>query len=150
MNFHKIFYNYLISCAPGIIGSDLDDIFCNRNILFNEQKNLYGSSIFYFCASDWFFFIAWAIFVRGEVCSEKENMGETMKKEPSQWWWLDSQNTTNRSPWLQSTLSGMHCIINFLQFYFQLNSDNVEKDGYDLSGCYFSTSLSSLPFVLWI
>jgi len=52
-------------------------------------------------------------------------MGETMEKQPSQWWWLDNHNTTNRSPWLQSTISGMHCIINLLHFYFLLTSDKL-------------------------
>ncbi|QCD98181.1 Protein Networked NET [Vigna unguiculata] len=35
-------------------------------------------------------------------------MGETMEKQPSQWWWLDNHNTTNRSPWLQSTISELN------------------------------------------
>ncbi|KAL9332216.1 hypothetical protein ACSQ67_001826 [Phaseolus vulgaris] len=35
-------------------------------------------------------------------------MAETMKIQPSQWWWLDSPYTTNRSPWLQSTLSELN------------------------------------------
>ncbi|KAL5135639.1 Protein NETWORKED 3A [Glycine soja] len=30
------------------------------------------------------------------------------KNQPSQWWWLDSHTTSNRSPWLQSTLSELN------------------------------------------
>ncbi|CAJ1879783.1 unnamed protein product [Sphenostylis stenocarpa] len=39
---------------------------------------------------------------------KKENMAENMKNQPSLWWWLDSHITTNRSPWLQSTLSELN------------------------------------------
>ncbi|RDX93670.1 Protein NETWORKED 3A, partial [Mucuna pruriens] len=35
-------------------------------------------------------------------------MAEMSKNQPSQWWWLDSLNTTKRSPWLQSTLSELN------------------------------------------
>jgi len=48
------------------------------------------------------------------------------KNQPSQWWWLDSHTTSNRSPWLQSTLSGMHCLINLLLF-FLLPSEKLHK-----------------------
>ncbi|WVZ08744.1 hypothetical protein V8G54_022090, partial [Vigna mungo] len=67
------------------------------------------------------------IFVRGEVCSEKENMGETMKKEPSQWWWLDSQNTTNRSPWLQSTLSELNVKTRAMLKLIEEDADSFAK-----------------------
>jgi len=32
------------------------------------------------------------------------------KNQQPNWWWLDNSHTNNtkRSPWLQSTLSGMH------------------------------------------
>ncbi|CAL0302462.1 unnamed protein product [Lupinus luteus] len=32
-------------------------------------------------------------------------MATMMKNQPSQWWWLDNNNTAKRSPWLQSTLA---------------------------------------------
>ena len=37
-------------------------------------------------------------------------MVEMTAKDTSRWWWFDSHNSSKRSPWLQSTLTGKHPI----------------------------------------
>ncbi|KAK7284707.1 hypothetical protein RJT34_19459 [Clitoria ternatea] len=39
---------------------------------------------------------------------KKEKMAEANKNEHSHWWWLDNHTPTNRSPWLQSTLTELN------------------------------------------
>ncbi|KAK7396837.1 hypothetical protein VNO78_17998 [Psophocarpus tetragonolobus] len=39
---------------------------------------------------------------------KKEKMAGMTKNQPSHWWWLDSHTSTNRSPWLESTLSELN------------------------------------------
>ncbi|KAF4349298.1 hypothetical protein F8388_007112 [Cannabis sativa] len=38
---------------------------------------------------------------------EEKMMVGIVKNQSSHWWWLDHQNTSNRSPWLQSTLADL-------------------------------------------
>jgi hypothetical protein len=54
-------------------------------------------------------------------------VGIMMKNQSSNWWWLDSQSSTRRSQWLQSTLAGTltnpsFCLfpsLAFLAFFFK-------------------------------
>lgn len=86
----------------------------------------------YACAiyvrESWFFivvFVCVSFFHTQALEDNQEKMAGMTNNQPSQWWWLESHTTTNRSPWLQSTLSGICislsiCYIFFFFYYCQM------------------------------
>lgn len=69
----------------------------------------------YACAiyvrESWFFivvFVCVSFFHTQALEDNQEKMAGMTNNQPSQWWWLESHTTTNRSPWLQSTLSELN------------------------------------------
>lgn len=71
----------------------------------------YGEFKFLFCCFIISLFFVMHRLLRITKRRVKEKMAGMTKNQPSNWWWLDSHTTTKRSPWLQSTLSGMHFLL---------------------------------------
>lgn len=79
----------------------------------------------YACAiyvrESWFFivvFVCVSFFHTQALEDNQEKMAGMTNNQPSQWWWLESHTTTNRSPWLQSTLSGICISLSICYIFF--------------------------------